>query len=183
MKTARFFLRAGLQRTPMLSIYAWSSISLLALVVALVCIARSIVRERAEQRRQLTAQRVLDVMVDNSSEAMIHESLAGTILGWNLAAERMFGVPAPAALGRPLGVVIPPERISGEDVILASLAAGIRLRDFETQIVREDGTRFFAAVTVAPIRNGVGESVGALRTIRDITDRKRFEASLRERAH
>ena len=166
----------------MLSIYAWSSISLAALVVAIVCIARTVIRERNEQSRELTAQQLLDVMVDNSSEAMIHESLAGTIHGWNCAAERMFGVPAPAALGRRLSVVIPPERVSGEDVILASLTAGIRLRDFETQIVREDGTRFFAAVTVAPIRNEAGASVGALRTIRDITDRKRFEASLRERA-
>ena len=161
-----------------MSIYAWSLISV-SVIAAIACVARTIARRRAESARQLTAQQLLDVLVDNSSEALIHESLAGTVLGWNCAAERMFGVPASAALGRRLAKVVPPERIAGEDVILASLTAGIRLRDFETQIAREDGTRFFAAVTVAPIRNAAGESVGALRTIRDITDRKRFESSLR----
>jgi PAS domain S-box-containing protein len=166
-----------LQGSPM-SIYAWSSVSLSALIVAVACLARNVVQRRDEHRRELTARRLLEVMVDNASEAMIHESLAGTILGWNLAAERMFGVPAPAALGRRLASIIPPERISGEDVILASLAAGIRLRDFETHIAREDGTRFLASVTVAPIRNDAGESVGALRTIRDISDRMRFGAGL-----
>lgn len=162
-----------------MSIYAWSSIFLSALVASLICIVRSVALRRERHARELSAQRLLDVMVDNSSEAIIHESLAGTILGWNIAAEKMFGVPAAAALGRRMAAVVPAERISGEDVILASLTAGIRLREFETQIVRHDGTRFFAAVTVSPIRNDAGQSVGALRTIRDITDRKRFETSLR----
>ena len=155
-----------------MSLYAWSAISMVALVVAAVCFARTIVDRRREQARELTAQQLLDVIVDNSSDAIIHESLAGTILGWNIGAERMFGQPATAALGRRLAAVVPPESICGEDVILASLTAGIRLRDFETRITREDGRTIHASVTVSPIRNYAGEAVGALRTIRDISDRK-----------
>ena len=159
-----------------MSIYAWSFISLSAALVAAACLARNLIQGRQARSRELTAQRLLDVLVDNSSDAIIHESLGGTILGWNIGAERMFGLPAAAALGRPMAAVIPPERIAGEDVILASLTAGIRLRDFHTRIVRDDGRPIFASVTVAPIRNEAGVSVGALRTIRELTERHRIEA-------
>lgn len=155
-----------------MSIYAWSAISLVALIVAALCFARTIIDRRREQARELTAQQLLDVIVDNSSDAIIHESLAGTILGWNMGAARMFGQPAASALGRRLSAVVPPDSIWGEDVIVASLSAGIRLRDFETQITREDGRTIHALVTVSPIRNQVGEAIGALRTIRDITEQK-----------
>lgn len=155
-----------------MSLYAWSVISMLALLVAAMCFARTIIDRRREQARELTAQQLLDVVVDNSSDAIIHESLTGTIIGWNIGAERMFGHPAAAALGRRLSAIVPPERIWGEDVIVASLTAGVRLRDFETQITREDGRTIHALVTISPIRNRGGEAVGALRTIRDISDRK-----------
>jgi PAS domain S-box-containing protein len=166
-----------------MSIHAWLSILAAALVVAAVAtLPRLFTRRRRERARVLSAQRLLDIMVDNSSDAIIHESLSGTILGWNAGAEKMFGVPASTALGRRMATVIPPERIAGEDVIVASLTAGVRLRDFETSITREDGRRVLVSVTVAPIRNDGGTTVGALRTIRDISDRKRLEDSVHKLA-
>jgi PAS domain S-box-containing protein len=164
-----------------MSIYAWSSIFAAALFVAGASVLGR-ERRRRQQARTLTAQRLLDVMVDNSSDAIIHESLAGTILGWNAGAEKMFGVPAPSALGRRMEVVVPPDRIAGEDVIVASLTAGIRLRDFETKLTRDDGRTVMVSVTVAPIRNDAGAIVGALRTIRDISDRRRLEDSVHKLA-
>lgn len=159
--------------------YIWVGLASGAVVVALTVVAiRANSRSREDRVRAQEAERLLHLIVENTNDAIIHESVAGTILGWNSGAERLFGTAAAAAIGRRISTIIPPERVAGDDVILASLSAGVRLREFETHVTREDGSRVFVSVTVAPVRNDAGVSVGAVRTIRDISDRKRIEDSV-----
>jgi PAS domain S-box-containing protein len=75
--------------------------------------------------------------------------------------------------------VIPADRQGEEDMILARLAVGERIENYETKRVTKDGRTFDASVTISPLRNAAGHIIGASKIIRDITERKRTEEALR----
>jgi len=114
-------------------------------------------------------------IVDSSEDAIVSKTLDGLIMSWNGAAERIFGWPAAEAIGRPITILIPPERLPEEEDILARVRQGERLDHFETVRMRKDGTRFEISLTVSPIRNAKGEIIGASKVVRDITEIRRGE--------
>src|SRR5439155_19501756 len=84
------------------------------------------------------------------------------------------------AIGRPITLIIPPERHDEEHEILARIARGERVEHFETVRVSKQGRRIDISLTVSPIRDRSGRIVGASKVARDITDRKRAQEALRE---
>ncbi|MEI7686013.1 MAG: PAS domain S-box protein [Planctomycetota bacterium] len=132
-------------------------------------------RERAEQ-----AIAHLAAIIDSSEDAIISKTLDGTILSWNLGAQRLFGYTPGEAIGQSVNLIVPPERREEEQDILARLAAGERIEHFETVRVAKGGRRIEISLTISPIRNGRGQIVGASKVARDITPWRRTEASLRE---
>src|SRR5918993_3584914 len=114
----------------------------------------------------------LAAIVASSEDAIISKDLTGVITTWNTAAERMFGYTADEIVGQHVTVLIPAERRSEEDYVLAQVRAGIGLRHYETVRQRRDGTPVDVSLSVSPIRNAVGGVVGASTIMRDITTRK-----------
>ena len=141
-------------------------------------------QRRAQQERgqQLLTARFLASIIESSDDAIVSKSLDGTIQSWNAAAERLFGYTAEQAVGRHISLIIPPDRITEEDRIIASLKAGQRIDHFETERMRSDGSRILVSLTISPIKDQDGRVVGASKIARDITDRKRAENELRELA-
>jgi PAS domain S-box-containing protein len=133
-------------------------------------------RREQERASQLHTARLLASIVESSDDAIISKSLDGTIQSWNAAAERVFGYRPQEAVGRHISLVIPPERLSEEDQILASLRAGRRIDHFETERVRSDGGRIIVSLTISPLLDEAGNVTGASKIVRDVTDRKRAEA-------
>jgi PAS domain S-box-containing protein len=142
-----------------------------------VTLQRQTERERAAR---LQTARLLAAIVESSDDAIISKSLDGTIQTWNAAAERLFGHAAAAAVGRPISIIIPPERRGEEAEIIASLKAGRRIEHYETERVRHDGQRIQVSLTISPLKDDAGQVVGASKIVRDITERKRTAAD-RER--
>src|SRR5262249_47281203 len=98
-------------------------------------------------------------------------------MSWNAGAERLFGYTAEEAIGRPIIMLLPPERQAEEARILATLVRGERIDHFETERVRKDGQRIHISLSVSPIRNAEGRVVGGGRkTGRDITLRPKLES-------
>jgi len=139
-------------------------------------------QRRTEQGKadQLHTARLLASIVESSDDAIISKSLDGVIRSWNAAAERLFGYRAEEAVGRHISLVIPPERLSEEDHIIANLKEGLRIDHFETVRQRRDGRRMPVSLTVSPIKDDAGAVVGASKIVRDITEHKQAEAD-RER--
>jgi PAS domain S-box-containing protein len=137
-------------------------------------------RDVSERRRTELARAHLAAIVDSSEDAIVSKTLQGIILSWNTGAERLFGYSSPEAVGRPITILIPPERIHEEAEILARIARGERIDHFETVRVTKDGHRLDISLTVSPIRDVSGEIIGVSKIARDITDRKRAEQALRE---
>jgi PAS domain S-box-containing protein len=121
----------------------------------------------------------LAAIVESSDDAIVSKNLNGIITSWNAGAERLFGYQACEAIGQPVAILIPPERINEEPGILDRIRRGERIDHYETVRVRKDGTKLNISLTVSPILDAHGHVIGASKTARDITDRKRMEAELK----
>jgi PAS domain S-box-containing protein len=144
-------------------------------------------RQRGARRQRTDeAQERLAAIVDSSSDAIISKTPDGVITSWNPAAERMFGWTAAEAIGQPITLIIPPDRRAEEAHVLAHIRRGERVEHFETVRVAKDGRRIDVSLTVTPIRNARRRVIGASKSAREITERRRFEEDrdqLLARAH
>ncbi|HTB59402.1 MAG TPA: PAS domain S-box protein [Polyangia bacterium] len=129
-------------------------------------------RKRAEQQRAHLA-----AIVEYSDEAIIGKTLDGVITSWNRGAEQIFGYSAEEIVGSSISVLVPPERMEEEAVILAHLAKG-EVERCDTVRRRKDGRLIDVSVTVSPVRDAGGHIVGISKVARDITDRRRAEGAL-----
>jgi PAS domain S-box-containing protein len=117
-------------------------------------------------------------VVEASDDAIVSKDLDGIIRTWNRAAEEMFGYTAEEAIGRSIRMIIPADRQSEEDEVLAKIRAG-EVAQFETIRCRKDGTRIPIALRVSPIRDDSGVIVGASKIARDISEKRRAAAGER----
>jgi len=126
------------------------------------------------------AAQQLAAIVESSDDAIISKSLDGIIMTWNRGAERIFGYKAEEVAGKPVTILIPPDRMDEEPGILARIRRGERIDHYETVRRRKDGTLLNVSLTVSPIRDRSGRIVGASKIARDVTERKKAEAELQE---
>jgi PAS domain S-box-containing protein len=136
----------------------------------------AIVRDVSERQRAEAMHARLAAIVASSEDAIVAKDLDGTITDWNAGAERIFGYAREEALGRPITMLLPPERQAEEAHILATLRRGERIEHFDTVRVRKDGTAIPVWISVSPIKDATGRVVGAAKIARDVSERKRLEA-------
>ena len=120
-----------------------------------------------------TASR-LAAIVASSDDAIISKDLNGVVKSWNTAAERMFGWTAEEAIGKPITIIIPKERIREEDYVLSQIRQGLVVDHFETVRQRKDGSTLQISVTISPIHGPEGTVIGASKIARDISEQTRL---------
>ncbi|WP_019833049.1 sensor histidine kinase [Sphingomonas sp. PR090111-T3T-6A] len=129
----------------------------------------------------------LAAIVENSDDAILSKKLDGIISSWNPGATRLFGFSAEEAVGRPITIIIPEDRLSEEAEIIGKIRRGERVRHFETVRQRKDGRLVDISLTVSPVRDAEGRIIGASKIARDITEAKmaaeRQSLILREMNH
>lgn len=119
-------------------------------------------------------------VIDSSDDAIIGKTVNGIVTSWNRAAQRIFGYAETEAVGRHISLIIPPNRLREEEDVLARLRNGDTIDHFETVRRTRDGRLIDISLTVSPIRDAEGRLIGAVKVARDISERKKTEASLRE---
>jgi PAS domain S-box-containing protein len=117
----------------------------------------------------------LAAIVACSDDAIVSKDLDGTIITWNQAAERMFGFTAAEAIGRPISIIIPDDRLQEEEYVLARVRDGSGVDHYETVRRRKDGTLVDVSLSVSAILDHDGNIVGASKVARDITNARRME--------
>lgn len=137
-------------------------------------------RDVTERRRAEETQSRLAAIVASSDDAIVSKSLDGIIRTWNAGAERLFGYTAAEAVGQPITLLLPYDRLNEEQDILSRLRRGERVDHFETVRVAKGGRRLNVSLTISPIRDAGGRVVGASKVARDITFRVQAEADLRK---
>jgi len=133
-------------------------------------------RKRGEQLAQQLAS-----IVEFSDDAIVSKDINGIIVSWNRGAQRLFGYSADEVVGKPITILMPPERQEDGPKILARIRRGEHIDHYETVRQRKDGGQVDIALTVSPLRDAEGKVVGASKIARDITERKRVERALRAR--
>jgi PAS domain S-box-containing protein len=126
---------------------------------------------------------VLAAVVESSDDAIISTDFNGIIATFNQGAERLFGYTAQEVLGKPVTILVPPDRQHEEPEILARIRRGERVHHYETLRRRKDRTLVDVSVTVSPVKDDHGRIIGASKIARDITERKLHEAKLRDSEH
>lgn len=140
-------------------------------------------RDITERKRAEVTSHLLASIVESSEDAIISKDLNGVINSWNKAAERLFGYTAEEAIGRPVTMLIPPERFDEEPAILARIAKGQLVDHYETIRRRKDGSLIDISLTISPLRNDQGIITGASKIARDISERKQRERELNFQSH
>jgi PAS domain S-box-containing protein len=151
-------------------------------IVGAVMVFRDISERRQAERERTERERVsreLAAIVESSEDAILRMKLDGTITAWNRAAERMYGYQAIEVIGRSIHVIVPEQRRPEADSVLERIRAGDRVETFETVRRRQDGTEFPVSLTISPVRDSTGAVIGASKSARDITERKRADERFR----
>jgi two-component system cell cycle sensor histidine kinase/response regulator CckA len=117
----------------------------------------------------------LAALVEFSNDAIIGTDVAGEIVTWNPAAERIYGFTTTEAVGEPVSLIAPDERGSQLDQIYETVGRGKPIERLEMLRERKDGEHVEVEVTISPVRDGSGRIVGASEIGRDIGERKRAE--------
>jgi PAS domain S-box-containing protein len=131
-------------------------------------------RAAADFRARLAA------IVQSSDDAIVGKDLTGRIMSWNAGAERLFRYSAEEAIGRPISIIIPPDRLQEETMILERIRRGERVDHFETLRVTKDHRKVYVSLSISPILDAEGHVIGASKIARDITESKKMEQELVE---
>jgi PAS domain S-box-containing protein len=131
--------------------------------------------ERRIRRQTETKAAFLASLVQSCDDAIIGNTLEGTVVSWNAAAERLYGYNAVEMIGRSLAVLSLPHRPDETPEVMERIKRGEHIEGLETVRRRKDGTPVEVSITLSPIRDTQGRIIGASTIARDISQRKREE--------
>jgi PAS domain S-box-containing protein len=133
-------------------------------------------QEATDALAAMDAERWLAAIVESSDDAIIGKTLDGIITSWNAGAQRIFGYESDEVIGKPVTILIPPDRRHEEAQILKRLRSGERVDHFETTRIRKDGSRISISLTISPIRDSTGAITGISKIARDVTEHRQLLA-------
>ena len=131
--------------------------------------------EDSEQTR-LETESQHRLLIENAVDyALFSLSLEGRVKMWNLGAQRLHGYRSEDILGQHLNVFYPPEARQ-QQLAKHALSTALREGRFEdhTTQVRKNGTQFWAQITIATLRDPLGQASGYIVVLRDLTEQRQM---------
>jgi len=139
-------------------------------------IEQALVRHGTEKRLEAAEESLL-AAIRCAADAVVTTDPAALIQFLNPSAELLLGVASGRAVGRPLPEVLrfPQRQPAIEDMLRVG---GTGNFIYETSILTATGREIVVELTVSTIRDEVRGRLGSVVILRDIRERKRFEAEL-----
>jgi rsbT co-antagonist protein RsbR len=132
-----------------------------------------VTRDLSERQRQQSELRLAAMMLDSITDyEVIFLDVDGIIRTWARGAELVTGYTAAEAIGHNVSIFYLDEDVES-GLAVRERAQALQLGRFETEgwRTRKGGARFWANVTLAPVRDTDGEHVGFVKVTRDLTER------------
>jgi len=150
----------------------------------LILSALSAEKEQSEREREQTvreqaameARLRLAAIVESSDDAIFGVDANGIITEWNAGAERLYGYSPAEVIGKSISLLAPP----GSSADFAAMIAQRRTISHDTAYQRKDGTQIDMSITMSPIRDTQNRLIGFSIIGRNVSERRRQEAILRE---
>jgi two-component system cell cycle sensor histidine kinase/response regulator CckA len=170
------YLARGGGRVPVLQRFATMPGSPGSVALYVVDLSRQKQVERELRANEARLRLVLDAVADY---AIYTVDLKGTITTWNSGSQRVTGFTPQEAIGSPVTLLFPPQD-GGSDKLARELETALATGRAEEEgwRMRHDGTRFWANVITAPLRDADGSATGFVKVTRDLTERRHSEMLL-----
>src|SRR5215469_12300523 len=120
----------------------------------------SAIRDITERKLMDETRFRLAAIVESSEDAILSVTLDGVIVTWNPGAQRMFGYTENEVVGKSVTIIVPSELPDEESRILETLTAGGCIEQFETVRVSKTGKRIDVSLSISPIKDSTGKTVG-----------------------
>ena len=157
----------------------WGSLSISLLKSSPSPLVLAMVEDITDKKKAEEARYKHAAVIESSEDAIASGTLDGIIVSWNTGAQKIYGYTEAEAVGKPISMLVPPELPDEENKILETLKSGDRIEHFETVRVTKTGKRINVSLTISPIKDSTGRTVGISGIARDITERKLAEEALR----
>jgi two-component system NarL family sensor kinase len=131
------------------------------------------VDERTQRWREMV------LIVEEMDDAVIWSDLAGRIVGWNRAAEKLLGYKRSEVIGGSTLAITPAEDQGTAIEIKRRVRLGESVHHREVVRVAKGGRRIPVLLSVFPLRNDAGSIMGSAAILRDLTSQKRAESGMR----
>jgi len=135
---------------------------------------------RAQEAEKLHTGELLAALARGSADAMFAKDLSGRYVLFNAAAEQFTGKAAAEVLGRGDEAVFPAAEVAANHAQDRQVMAERRVLAFEDRMMTPSGERVFLE-SKGPLYGPDGAVAGVFGIARDITERVRAEATLRDR--
>jgi PAS domain S-box-containing protein len=138
-------------------------------------------RKRAEEALRDSEERFRLLVQGTLDHAIYMLAADGTVSSWSAAAEKMFGYREDEIIGRHRAIFFTEDqRATSKPQDDLREAAVTGRHEEEGWRVRKDGSRFWANVILTVLRGDAGKLRGYANITRDVTERMRSEAALRD---
>jgi len=130
-------------------------------------------RKQAEAQERFQAQ-----IMDQMHDSVIATDMDGMINGWNNGSVRLFHYAPKDVIGMHVSMLYPSYSHAHlrESIIPTLLSRGSH--EYQTRLIRKDGTEFDALVSLSVLRDVAGKTIGMIGYTLDITDKERVQKAL-----
>jgi len=139
-------------------------------------------RDITERKSAEEARAQLAAIVESSFDAITGKRFDGTILSWNVGAEKVYGYSAAEMIGKNFSILVPPDVPNELPLVAETIKKGMNVEHYETVRVAKDGRRVDVWLSMSPMKNASGVIVGLSSIARDITEQKRAAKAIRTAA-
>ncbi|MBA3662077.1 MAG: response regulator [Gammaproteobacteria bacterium] len=132
-------------------------------------------KSNAELERIEYVQSKWASIVEFTDDAIISKSLEGVITSWNEGAEHLYGYHANEVIGKSILLIFLPDRLNEFREAEQQIRQGKGVRYLETERKHKDGHVIPISVTISPLKDKLGNVIGACSISRDITEWKKIQ--------
>ena len=123
--------------------------------------------------------RWMSAIVESTDDAIVGTDLRGIITSWNQGAEQLYGYSVEEAIGQPVSILVPSDRVNEIKEFRSNIEQGERLQATDTIRLRKDGSPVHVSLTVSPVHDSLNRIIGISKIARDITHRIAMENEIR----